>query len=273
MPTKPPFAYYGGKNGVAPKIIATFPPHRTYVEPFAGSLAMLFAKEPSRIEIVNDLDSAIVTFFRVARDRHEELVRALELTPYARDEFCAAEDDPELDDLERARRLWIRVTQSFQKVAAPPRRCQWSFSAVRPKATETLTFSHRIYEIARRLRTVEIENIDAVELIAKIEEPDALLYVDPPYMGATRTAGTRYAHDLLDEDSHRSLAEVLRSRKCFVALSGYAHPLYEELYEAHGWNRLEFEVLAIAGNAKDGQPSRTEIVWTNYEPHAGSLFG
>jgi DNA adenine methylase len=84
---KPPFAYYGGKTTLAPIIANLLPQHEHYVEPFAGSLAVLLAKTPSRAETVNDLDGDLVTFWRVLRDRPDELERACALTPHSREEY------------------------------------------------------------------------------------------------------------------------------------------------------------------------------------------
>ena len=81
---RPPFEYYGGKTHLAPKIAALLPPHDHYVEPFAGSLAVLLAKEPSRAETVNDLDGDLVTFWRVLRDRPHDLAWAAAMTPHSR---------------------------------------------------------------------------------------------------------------------------------------------------------------------------------------------
>lgn len=77
------FSYLGGKSRLAPWIASLLPAHRTYVEPFAGSAAVLFAKALSKTEIINDRDRSVVCFFRVLRDQPDELVRVLTLTPYA----------------------------------------------------------------------------------------------------------------------------------------------------------------------------------------------
>ena len=94
----PPTNYYGRKARLAPWIASLLPPHRTYVEPFAGSAAVLFAKPPSPTEVLNDLDGAVVNFFTVLRDHPAELAQALRLTPYARAEYqqhAARYDDPD----------------------------------------------------------------------------------------------------------------------------------------------------------------------------------
>jgi len=114
---RPPFVYYGGKVGLASRIVDLMPPHRVYIEPFAGSLAVLFAKQPCVHEIVNDLDGAIVNFWRVLRDQPEQLERACALSPYSRAEWEACGvglDDETLDRVERARRFWVRVNQCVE---------------------------------------------------------------------------------------------------------------------------------------------------------------
>lgn len=111
--TAPPFAYFGGKTTAARRIVSHLPAHLHYVEPFAGSLAVLLAKPRSRMETVNDLDRAIVTFWRVLRERPDELARACQLTPHSRAEWEDCKDvEASTDDLETARRLWVRLSQS-----------------------------------------------------------------------------------------------------------------------------------------------------------------
>ena len=107
---KPPITYFGGKTRIADQIAALLPPHEHYVEPFAGSLAVLLAKPPSAMETVSDLDGDLMNFWRVLRERPQELERACALTPHSRAEHQAAYEAAD-DDLERARRIWVRLTQ------------------------------------------------------------------------------------------------------------------------------------------------------------------
>jgi DNA adenine methylase len=125
----PPTNYYGGKARLAPWIASLLPVHRTYVEPFAGSAAVLFAKRPSPTEILNDLDGQVVNFFQVLHERPADLARALALTPYARAEYqqlAAGFEDPGLDELERARRWFVRVNQSISHLAGRGRPSGWA---------------------------------------------------------------------------------------------------------------------------------------------------
>src|SRR6059036_2058140 len=106
-------AYFGGKTLMADRIVALLPTHAHYVEPYAGSLAVLLAKKPSRMETVNDLDGQLMTFWRVLRDKPEQLMRACALTPHARNEHATAfgADPNGIDDVEIARLTWVKIAQ------------------------------------------------------------------------------------------------------------------------------------------------------------------
>ena len=82
------------------------------MEPFFGSGAVLLSRHPAKCEVVNDIDGRIVNFFRVLRERPDELVEVLRLTPWARDEWQACKE-PTDDPLEAARRWWVLTWQGF----------------------------------------------------------------------------------------------------------------------------------------------------------------
>ncbi|MFG2468691.1 DNA adenine methylase [Streptomyces canus] len=271
---KPPFPYYGAKGRLAPWIVGLMPrEHRVYVEPFAGSAAVLFARSrPATHEVLNDLDSNVVTFFRVLRDREQDLVRALSLTPYSREEYRAAdlEASPEIDELERARRFFVRTTQSYNACgAAAGKRASWSNGARRgsSQATTVADLVDRLYVVASRLRKVVIENRRAAEIVQLYDGADVVMYCDPPYLASTRSglkAHKRgdYAHDTNTEAEHRELAEVLHGARSAVLLSGYPSPLYDELYG--DWERVEVAVQRPTTNRRGSTGSAgLEVVWSN----------
>jgi DNA adenine methylase len=271
LPTlRPAFPYYGGKIRLAPWIASMMPPHRVFVETHAGSAAVLFAKAPAPHEVLNDIDGNVVNFFRVLREHEEQLVRACELTPYAREEYRLADlADTSIDPVERARRFFIRVTQSFNACgAAPGKRASWSNGMRRgsSQATTVVTLVGRLREIANRLRPVVIENRDALTVVGVYDAPDAVLYVDPPYLPETRAATNKgrvreYAHEYTPAD-HARLAEVLRDCAATVLLSGYPSPMYAQLYE--GWWRAERVVQRPAANrAGYSAEMATEVLWSN----------
>jgi len=275
---KPPFTYFGGKTSIAPQIAALLPPHEHYIEPFAGSLAVLLAKRPSGMETVNDLDGDIMNFWRVLRDRPGELERACALTPHSRAEYLEAYGDlTTLDDLERARRTWIRLTQGR---GGSTRRTGWRYY-VDPRGSSSSmpdyleAYVTRTAAAAARLAAVTLECKPALELIAQYGQHDGcLIYADPPYLGSVRNpranrAGhaREYSAEMLAEDQHRELADALLEARAAVVLSGYDSPLYAGLYD--GWHRRE--IPTFNGNGT-GDRSRVEVLWSNRPFPQGSLF-
>lgn len=261
---KPPFTYFGGKTRLAPQIAALLPPHEHYVEPFAGSLAVLLAKPPSAMETVNDLDGDIVNFWRVLRERPLELERACFLTPHARAEHQAA-FIPADDNLERARRLWVLLTQgrSGQRRPTGWRHYQDPRGSSHSMPDYLQSYAGRIAAAAARIAGVSLECLPALEVIARYgRHSSCLLYADPPYLDSVRHSagrGNSYLHEMRTEDDHRELAEALRAARATVVLSGYDSPLYLELYD--GWHRLELG--AYTGNAAPGKGERAEVLWSN----------
>lgn len=271
---KPPFAYYGGKVGLAPRIVEMMPAHRVYIEPFFGSGAVLFAKPPARIEIGNDLDLNVWTFFQVLRTRPEDLEMACRLTPYHREEFQNAELDGEMDDLERARRFWVRVNQSFAKTAG--RQTGFSLTTARTQSTAASVWSRmgRFAQVAERLQRVCWERCDAAELITRMATaPDVVVYLDPPYLADTRRGRDRqrpadYLSDMGEPVDHIRLAAAAKATPATVILSGYPSDLYEDLYE--DWWYTDVAVTVHSSNsATRERGKRTERIWMNRPPGAG----
>jgi DNA adenine methylase len=279
---KPPFAYFGGKGRMAPWIASLLPPHRVYVEPFAGSAAVLLAKRRSTHEILNDVDGHVVHFFRVLRDQPDELEHALRLTPYAREEFDGVDPDvdihPGLDDVERARRWWIRNSQSFAQTGTSSTGWATSIQRGSNNARSVQNRLGRFGDIAERLAGVVIENRDALWVTEHYDSPDGVVYLDPPYLGATRTSmrdgrrpGGDYAHEFDSIEHHRALADVARAATATVIISGYPSPLYDEDLYA-GWDRIERRVLRRSSNGRSAsQCHATEVLWSNRRIDAGHL--
>lgn len=263
---KPPFAYYGGKTTLAPVIADLLPPHEHYVEPFAGSLAVLLAKKPSRAETVNDLDGDLVTFWRVLRDRPEELERVCALTPHSRAEFELSAD-LDCDDLERARRVWVRLTQSRSQSMKPT---GWKFqkdagAVGKTRASYQAAYAYRIAAAGARLQRVTLESRDALDVVRDYgSEPTCCLYVDPPYLGSTRA--TNYRVEMTNDDAHVALADALNECKASVVLSGYDAPLYAELFD--GWHRVDLK----GATTLSGDTDRIEVLWSNRPIGEADLF-
>lgn len=257
---KPPFTYLGGKMTLAEEFATLLPEHGHYVEPYGGSLALLLAKRRTPMETVNDLDGDLVNFWRVLREQPEQLARVCALTPHARAEHAESYSLGDASDVERARRVWIQLTQGRAGVRT---RTGWRHYVDPAGSNSSMPdyldgYVDRMARAAERLHAVSLECRPALDIIRSYgRSPRVLLYVDPPYLGSTRRSGG-YLHDMPDEAGHRELADTLRSVKAAVILSGYPSPLYDELYA--GWHRRAFSASTGQGGSWE---SRTEVLWSN----------
>jgi DNA adenine methylase len=243
--------YPGSKARLAKWIVDLFPRHQSYLEPFAGSGVVFFAKPRCRVEMLNDRDHRIANLFRMMRDRPEELARAVELTPWARVEYEASLTD-EGDALERARRFLVRCWQGFNASTVDDsgwyKQCRPLSAGFEPE--RWLTVPERIAGVRDRLQGVQIESRPALEVIEWARQPEVLIYADPPYLD---TEG-RYAHTMSLTD-HEQLLSLLDQHPGPVVLSGYDHPLYEG--RLSGWQRH------VRQNQALNCLTRREVVWLN----------
>ena len=217
---------------------------------------MLLARGPSPYEVLNDLDGEVYNFWRVLRELPEDLRELLTMTPYSRDEYLDCRDRPSegLSDLERARRFFTRANLAFNASTSTVGYSSGSFGHS-PKPTAFATKVDRLAAIAERLRSVEVENMDALKLIDRWDNEDVALYLDPPYLDEVRVNVGDYATDNGSLAFHENLVERLRTFRGTAVLSGYAHPLYDTL----GWTRVDIEVQA----GSSGSGRRTECLWVN----------
>lgn len=245
--------YPGSKWSIAEWIISHMPEHETYLEPFFGSGAVFFVKQPARLETINDLDGSVVNLFRMIRENPEQLANLVKWTPYARDEYDDAHHHVS-DEVEQARRFLVRCWQSIRvKVGTKSGfKCRGTDDEVH-HTRQWDEIPDRIFKVAERLKRVQIENRPAIELIKRFNRCDVLIYADPPYVFSTR-GGKMYEHEMADND-HIDLLEALDAHKGPVLLSGYENSIYDE--RLRNWTK----------RTTSGKPvnyeSRTEVLWIN----------
>lgn len=247
--------YPGAKNRIADWICRHIPKHDVYVEPYGGSLAVLFNKPRCHIETVNDLDGEVVNYFRVLRDDGKELRRLISLTTYSREEYEKSYEQSD-NDVERARRFCVRCWMGYgcgnvykngfrsgQQTNSPNPARAW---ATLPEIMETA---------AERLKGVQIECLPALDLIDRYDTQDVFMYIDPPYLHGTRK---NYLYKYEMEDSgHEDLLKKLVKHPGKILISGYENEMYNEYLR--GWNKTSKNTRAENGLA------RTEVLWMNYE--------
>lgn len=254
--------YPGAKNRIAPWIVSYIPRHKVYLEPFFGSGAVFFNKEPSHIETINDLNSDVYNFFKVLREKGNVLAEQIKMTPFCREEYESAYEDRAVDDIEKARLFAVRCWQGFgcsnlyrngfrsgQRENSPDCAKVWN------------QIPERLHEAAKRLKMAQIENLPAVELINRYDTEDVFIYCDPPYLHGTRK-NYLYKHEMEDSE-HEELLKMLLDHPGKVLISGYDNDMYNDYLS--GWNKTQKDT-----SAENGLP-RTETLWMNYDSGIGQI--
>ena len=262
------FGWYGGKYSHLDWLLPLLPTCKHYCEPFAGSGAILLNRKPSPVETYNDLDGEVVNFFRVLRDKNEELIKAILLTPFSREEFSlACSLDPNLSDIERARRFYVRARQVRTGLAQKATVGRWanckntSRAGMSGVVSRWLGSVEHLPWIAERLLRVQFENRPAEEVINLYDSEETLFYCDPPYIHNTRGDTNAYTNEMTDED-HSSLSKILNVVKGKVAISNYECDLMNKLYPSPKW--VKFIAPVKTNHSTKGK--RVEVLWTNYDP-------
>jgi site-specific DNA-adenine methylase len=277
---QPVLKWHGGKAGLAQDIIALMPPHGTFVEPFAGSAAVLLAKPPAATECLNDRNADLMNFYTVIQDPRTlecflVAARALGLDP-------APPPEPGAPDAVRT--VWEAAVAGLTSEQDPVQRAVWFFAKARlsmsgrgnnaappPKngrlrrgmderRSSWLTALDHLPAVHARLQGVRLTCRPALEVIRRWDGPETVFFLDPPYVAGTRASANVYEHEMGDA-AHRELLDLLRTVKGRVVLSGYGNALYDSLLA--GWSRHTFDV-ANHGACGPTKRRMTEVVWANF---------
>jgi DNA adenine methylase len=276
MSDSAPIKWHGGKNAfngkLAKWIISLMPPHKHYVEPYAGGLAVLLHKDPEGVsEVVNDLHRGLTTFWRVLQDRKafEYMVQRLQLTPFSQEVFEHAKARLESGsrgqfEPDIAADFFIVCRQSRQGLMKDF--ATLSKTRTRRKMNEQvsswLSAIDGLPDVHERLVPVVILNKEALEVIESEDSEETLFYVDCPYLPETRNTKSDYEFEMT-RVQHSDLLHVLGRVKGKFILSGYRSELYDKAEKEHGWRSEEFQIVNNA-SSKSKKDKKTEVVWMNY---------
>jgi DNA adenine methylase len=261
----PPLKWHGGKYYLARQIVAIMPAHLHYVEPFAGGLSVLLAKNPEGVsEVVNDIHGELTNFWNVLRspDDFETFQRLCEATPFCESVWKTAGANINASLAERAWRFFVRCRQSLagrMDSFAPLSRTR-TRRGMNEQASAWLKAIEGLPDVHARLKRVVILNRNAIDVIRQEDGADTLFYLDPPYLGETRATEDVYAHEMGSEQ-HAKLLIVVRECKGRVILSGYPSETYDR--QLKGWNRQEFSLPNQAASGKQKR-QMTEVIWCNF---------
>lgn len=251
--------YPGSKWNIARQIVELIPTHHSYIEPFFGSGAVLFNKNPSDIETVNDLDSNVTNLFKCIQNDSERLARIVMTTPFGREEYDSQFNNViHSNNFEKAAGFLIKCWQGHG-FRTNGYKVGWKNDVQGRERAYALWNWYRlpewIIEIAERLRKVQIENRPAVEVIKRFNYSNVFQYWDPPYLLKTRS-GKQYKHEMSDAE-HEELLKLALKSKSKIAISGYESDMYNDYLK--DWHKVYFKSCA------EHSGNRTEVVWMNYE--------
>lgn len=258
------FNYFGGKYQYLEELYAQFPEHLHFVDLMCGSMGVTLNKIPSQMDTANDLDGDVINFFKVLREQPEELYRSLYLTPAGRQEYLSCFPiNGGGSDLERARRFFVRCKLSFQGSGLKQHTGFNACVATAEKSmsknvTKFLTSIEKLSEVVKRLRTIQIENLDYKTCLIKYDRPGTFFYVDPPYELRKRNYKKWYSVEFVDDQAHKDLAAALSNIQGMAMVSGYESELYMDLYK--DWR---FMKLRPRGHSMSIEPKQ-ECIWMNY---------
>ena len=261
------FGWYGGKFSHLDFLLPHLPNDAThFCDVYGGSAAVLINREPAPVETYNDLDSELVNFFAMLRHPNggERLLKEIALTPFSREELAlACAPTAGLDNVERARRFYVRARQTRTGLAQTSSQGRWaqciltSRSGMAGAVSRWLGAIEGLPPIIDRLMRVQIDNAPALEVVRRYDTPETLFYLDPPYVHDARSDTHAYYGEMNDSE-HTELAQLLHGIKGRAAISGYRSELYDDLYG--DWRRVD----APAKNCHSVRQLRQESLWMNY---------
>src|SRR5262245_5965936 len=237
-----PLKWHGGKFYLASKIVALMPRHTHYVEPYAGGLSVLLAKDPQGVsEVVNDLNGQLTNLWRVLQgeESFSQFKRVLEAVPFSELEWQDARNGTSANPVGEAIQFFILCRQSLagrMDRFAPLSRTR-TRRGMNEQASAWLNAVDGLAAVHTRLKRVVILSRDALDVIREQDGPYTLYYLDPPYLGETRTSEGVYTHEM-DVEQHRKLLDVVCECQGRVMLSGYPSELYD--HRLKDWTRHEF---------------------------------
>lgn len=254
---KTPITYWGGKQQLIPKLLPLIPVHRQYDEPFFGGGALYFAKRPSEIEFINDINGEMVNFYKTLKRKFPELKDEIDCTLHSEFQHRQAHDiykDPlSHDDVLRAWAVWMLSKQSIYSILTNSwkveidnnfaRQFQWT--------KEAFTIAY-----ARRLETTSIFSRDALSVIKATDTSTTFHYLDPPYFNSDCGHYKGYS-----EADFKKLLDLITTLKGKFLLSSYPSSILNEYIQTNSWQTLEIQMPRVAGGTK------TEVLTLNYNPN------
>lgn len=258
----PPITYYGGKQKMLRHILPLIPPHRIYNEPFFGGGAVFWAKEPAYTEFINDINGEVVNFYRVLKTDFTAFKRELDGTLHSelqhREARAIYRSPEEHTPVRRAWAFWVLSMESMFHIVGNT----WTFRKSgrgRLPHEVTLGKEHLTETYAARLEMANIFSGDAVDIICRVDRPNAFHYVDPPYFKSDQGHYKGYT----EADFTRLLDRLTEVKGRFL-LSSYPSEVLTRYTAQNGWHTRTIVQNVGAGHVVGKR--KTEVLTMNYDP-------
>lgn len=260
--------WIGGKRRLADRLLSLFPRHTCYVEPFAGAAAVFFAKAPSEVEVLNDVNGELINLYRVVQHHLEEFVRQFKWALSSRTVFrwLQAQPTEPLTDIQRAARFYYLQVNAFGgKVDGQ----SFGTATTTPPGLNLLRLEEQLSAAHLRLAQVYIENASWTGCIDRYDREHTLFYMDPPYW-ETEGYGVPFP-----ATEYVAIAAAMRKMRGRAVLSVNDHPFMREVFAGFVMESLEI-TYTVGGNAGgvDRSAERRELVIFSWDrrPEEGGLF-
>jgi len=255
MDHKPIIPWMGGKGRLVDHILPKFPAHTCYVEAFCGAAAIYFAKRPSDVEVVNDINGELINLYRVIQHHLEEFVRQFKWALSSRQvfEWEKAKPPETMTDIQRAARFYY-----LQRLAFGGRVNGQSYGTATTsgprlnllRIEEDLSLAHL------RLQGAQVENLSWVDVITRYDRPHTLFYLDPPYW---ETAG--YGVDF-GWDNFERMAVLAREVQGSMIISINDHPDIRQVFD--GLHMESVGITYTVGGGENSSKATELIIWNDH---------
>jgi len=242
----------GGKRRLADLLIPRFPPHKCYVEVFAGGAAIYFLRLPAEVEVINDVNGELVNLYRVVKAHPEEFMRQFKWALSSREMFKWTQDTPPetLTDVQRAARFYYLQHHCFGgKIEGQT----WGTATTAPPVN-LLRIEEQLSAAHLRLASTYIERLDWKVCIERYDRPHSFFYLDPPYW-ETAGYGVPFAFD-----QYELMAQVMRKLKGKAILSINDHPDIRRAFA--GFHMETLEINYTVGGGDKQAPRRELVIWS-----------
>ncbi|GHU35003.1 restriction endonuclease subunit M [Spirochaetia bacterium] len=262
-----PITYYGGKQQLSQTISKLLAPHTIYIEPFIGGAAVFFAKEPSPVEIINDINGNLINFYEVLQQDFPALEKKITVTLHSRKTHRQAwviyENPDMFNRIKRAWAIWVLANQSFGSMLDGGFGYDLNGTTTLRVNNKRLAFTK---ELAKRIENVQIECCDALKIISSRDSPETLFYLDPPYPDTNQGHYNGYS-----SDDFCNLLEIISKIKGKFLLSSFRHSALEEYTKKFSWTQFELKMNKSMSAHSGKYSTKIEVLTANYTIDAIAL--